>query len=623
MGLFDFASTVLTSYKADTKDQKRKIRELSGEERKLAKAQLDRIEKTNEGLDNQIEVLGKVAIGLGGVAAAWAVARKGLEDFQKESQLLKASAGANIDALQTAAGGLITELEALEFASAAMNGAFAISQEEMEDVVRGMTALRAQGNDFVDVQEKVRQAIVEGNVEPLKEFGVIIETTNETVDAHTAIINRMRTEYNKMGGDVSIAGDEVTIASNQLDDSMRRVSIVMGEVAVSLAPVISGLAGIVEQGLRLLGLNSQANEARALTNELAATFRGQTLLPVALAQVAALSLESARARGLSPTEQAKFSVSMQRALKQMTGADSPVAVVSARDMARMSGIILDGATQLATQATEVAVAEAASKAKASEQTRKQAAKLVDTMLSLGIAGAIEAGEAMATRGEVVEEAGPSGAIKFETSLGLGRGLKDTLGPAGEALVDKELLDRLGRFQQAEGLISRVFGTPEELDALALGMSALQDVTTAAFGAWIDGTMGVGEASKKAIGGVLKALAMQFFSLAVGETAKGVAALFLNPAAAANHFAAAGLFSTGAVVAGAAARELGQGGGPSGRPGARGAAAATGGVANVAVPSRNVFIVADDFADTRSRAARVRSLVEQADRFDRRNTVVRV
>ena len=66
---------------------------------------------------------------------------------------------------------------------------------------------------------------------------------------------------------------------------------------------------------------------------------------------------------------------------------------------------------------------------------------------------------------------------------------------------------------------------------------------------------IGEAFK----GVLQGLAQEATVSALMESAKGVAALFLNPAAASNHFAAAGIFGAAAVAAGGAAASIQTGG----------------------------------------------------------------
>ena len=67
---------------------------------------------------------------------------------------------------------------------------------------------------------------------------------------------------------------------------------------------------------------------------------------------------------------------------------------------------------------------------------------------------------------------------------------------------------------------------------------------------------MGESFKKGIASLLMGLGKQAGIEALMETAKGVAAAFLNPALSANHFKAAGIFGAAAVAAGTAGVALG-------------------------------------------------------------------
>ncbi len=73
----------------------------------------------------------------------------------------------------------------------------------------------------------------------------------------------------------------------------------------------------------------------------------------------------------------------------------------------------------------------------------------------------------------------------------------------------------------------------------------------------------GEGFKKAAGEVLKGLAIESGVRALMEGAKALAALFINPAAAAAHAKSAGIFTAAAVAARAGAGALGVGGGGGG------------------------------------------------------------
>ena len=74
------------------------------------------------------------------------------------------------------------------------------------------------------------------------------------------------------------------------------------------------------------------------------------------------------------------------------------------------------------------------------------------------------------------------------------------------------------------------------------------------------SLAFGESFSKSVGEILISLGRQASVQALMETAKGTAALFLNPAASGNHFAAAGLFTGAAIAAGVAGKAIGGGGG---------------------------------------------------------------
>lgn len=70
----------------------------------------------------------------------------------------------------------------------------------------------------------------------------------------------------------------------------------------------------------------------------------------------------------------------------------------------------------------------------------------------------------------------------------------------------------------------------------------------------------GESFKESMADIIGGLGQQAAVEALMETAKGTAALILNPAVASNHFTAAGIFAGAAVAAGSASAALGGGGG---------------------------------------------------------------
>lgn len=133
-----------------------------------------------------------------------------------------------------------------------------------------------------------------------------------------------------------------------------------------------------------------------------------------------------------------------------------------------------------------------------------------------------------------------------------------------AAAQSRMDEMMASFSAAQGeskvdsLMSRMFGAPTEIDAYATAFGALASASTAAFDAWTTGEASIGSAMKASLAAYLGATGKRMGIRALEETAEGVASAFWNPAAAAGHFAAAGLFAAGAVAAGYGAKALGSG-----------------------------------------------------------------
>jgi|TARA_Y100000289_G_scaffold23556_1_gene22963 hypothetical protein len=95
----------------------------------------------------------------------------------------------------------------------------------------------------------------------------------------------------------------------------------------------------------------------------------------------------------------------------------------------------------------------------------------------------------------------------------------------------------------------------------------------------------GESFKESVGNILISLGQQAAVQSLMETAKGTAALILNPAGASNHFLAAGLFAGAAASAGIAGKAMGGGGGGAVATTSTGAVSPTGTPQTATTPDR--------------------------------------
>lgn len=272
-------STVKLFYKVDTSEAKKKIRELSGEQKKQAKEALDGLEAQNSALDNQLKQLAKWGVAIGAAAAAWAALDAGFETYEKNSRLRAANVNTNLQGLQKATRGLVDDTRLLEFSAKAMNGTFALTQEQTELVLQGALALRkTMGVDLAEAMERVQQAVNEANGEALKPLGITIKETTGTAEAQQAIIRALSDEYGKLGGNVELATDNVTRARTDFANSVDSIKENLGKIAVALAPIVSALAKIVSLADRALGLGDGLSVTDGLDLERYGYREGQTLL---------------------------------------------------------------------------------------------------------------------------------------------------------------------------------------------------------------------------------------------------------------------------------------------------------------------------------------------------------
>jgi len=269
---FGAASNIIASFKADTKQYQREVKKL-GKSNKEAAATLqrtiDKNEKMNAGLDKQIAILGKVAIGVTAAIAAYKGLVATAEKYAETARMLGAAEGANIQRIQEASGGLLTRMEALHFAAAVQNSDFKLSQEEMELTARWMRELVRQGNDLEEVQREVTKSLVEGTVEGVKKFGTSIRDVNPGIEAHGALLQRVREDLQGVASDAPIAGEEIRKASVRWNDSVDRLSVSLGKAATMLTPVVEMVNEAVEGFLFLMGMEDEMTLAERVDKVLA------------------------------------------------------------------------------------------------------------------------------------------------------------------------------------------------------------------------------------------------------------------------------------------------------------------------------------------------------------------
>lgn len=185
MALGELASKVVVTYRADTTDIKAKIRELTGEERKLAQAQLDSAEKHNAGLEKQVKGLAKMTAGfevmkMAGIdlgaqfreltgttgqltaagfalGGAWGAAAGFVLDLANEHTTLFDS----MDVMTMAMPGMREELQRQELAFRAFQSSIADAADELQRI----TGRVVKKGDFIDVGKLLLRGGADGGAE--------------------------------------------------------------------------------------------------------------------------------------------------------------------------------------------------------------------------------------------------------------------------------------------------------------------------------------------------------------------------------------------------------------------------------------------------------------------------
>jgi hypothetical protein len=603
----DLVQTVLQVFKVDNRQAKAALKDLSDEEKKAAQDALDATEKKNRSLDSQIAKWGKVAAGVGLAVGAYKALTAAAERYSEVSVLETAAVGANIAKIQSSAGGLLTRYQSLTLAAAAQNTQWKLSQTQMEQVAKFMIVLRNRGHDLAEVQNEVTKAIVEGNVEGLKKFGVVIQDVKPGLQAHEALMARIAAENTKAGDNILRAGDDAKKAGVQWKDAIDKLVIALGRIAAALAPIVSKAATLIEATAWAFGLSGPADVGAAREDDARRDAQREHYRKV-------VDMYGYRFQGMEPGAIAQYGggrefLEARQILEQMDQFD----LVRAQARRRLQNIdqqavsflrpAFDRAGEILGWFTPPPV---------TAQPPKPGKARPEVVFGHEYAGGVA----------------PGGVARLRQGSSLPGALTDPYAAAdpGTRLYSSEHLfgkTGLGQYEvQAEPFDLEKVLRQNEL--LAGSFSNLQSASTAAFEAMISGSESFGAAFKKAMAGVLTAMAAEQFGIAIGSGVKAiVAAAGGDVKGAIGYGIAAGEAAAAAVALGGLARTLGGGGGGgagrAGLPaGARGSIGAAGGGGST---NRTTIIVTDYDMNPRAATRRMAKAMHRADREHGRSNVL--
>jgi hypothetical protein len=605
MGIFgDAVGSVVLKYKADIDDAKIKLRELTGEQKKQAAAAVQSVEdqvKAHERLASRI------AVGMAAIGGAIAIAIGSWRSYAEHSRLAAATSTVDMSKLRDASRGLMTDLELMQVAAVSANGKWKLTSDEMANVLGAARALELKGiMPLTEAATKLGDAVKKGEVDPLKELGIVYDEQLAKYDKRAAAMKALaelaaqsartsETEAEAMRRHATSAENYYNRAKNAVGQFTHETvagfviaADDLGKAWNSLGDAFSSdmtTRQLMELARIKMGLDETVNIAKAVIAEIAE----------ADAELTKLRNENQRRR--EEDEAYADYLREYRYKKQKEEAQDHL------DRHNREGKYAP---------------KKGGPGRDFELSFAEATQTTGFMSTAGLAGAF----GRLGRYAVGEEfgTGPLGGIVGAAANELSIFGDDFGGRYAEASAIKDILPK---DLPDQSLLERMLGPKTEIDGYRDAWTGLTDTVLAGYDAMVTGSESVGEAMKKALGGAIHATGRKMFVRGLEETAEGVAALIFNPAAAGQHFAAAGLFLAGSGVAAAAANALGAGGGAASGAGAGAGASASGvglggvGFGSTGSTTRNYYI-GDSFGSEtpRSQAARFRLIQKEADRYRR-------
>ena len=653
-GVFQQIATTVMTFKADTSDLKAKIKELTGLEKEAAQATLKSIEARNSGYESLAKKITQVN-------AVWATANKTLEiggallkSYEEDQRLSAATTNISISALRSSSQGLRSDLDLLKLAAAGNAATFKSNNEHLRNAAAAMVAFERAGFESTKATEKVREAILKGNIEPLKELGINLDAAKTKQEQFAQLQTVLAQKAKEAGEAHGGAGEAFKRAAVQYDNAMRDMKVALGELVAGLAPLLSALAKAVGLIADVVGAAGGAVstflDAGSLTRQIkignlvgagmptaGPDFGGRPVYHEAagmkigdLGQVfgyygdeysagkAAIKSHDAAGHGsqqallLQQMIQNDLSGEFDKLVRSgewsliMSGvprhlAPAAAAILKNRKKKKGGGDYNFGGTDLQdSDNASVAIAE------------YMGARQHDLSMQYSAAAASYGG------GDFGGGSYARGQAEYGGGLVGMEGAGDSL---SKLAADLQTAGRTSILEQILGPASELSTYQQGLQALGETFNSFGGAVASAYGAWITGAESASAAFKKSLAESMKSLATESVVRALSETAWGFGTLWSNPAESATHFKSAALHAAVAVTAGVAAKGAysagwGGGGASGGGGGAPSVIGSGGGGGRAVTDNRPIIVnVGDVFADESpgAKSGRVARAVRMATR----------
>lgn len=393
----------------------------------------------------------------------------------------------NLEAMEEASRGLVTETDLLTVANAALRSDFALQADQLDDVAKFMLVLRDRGAEQTDVVNQLSMALREANVDALEEFGVKVEATSGTMEAQEAIIKRIQEEVGKMSDDFQLAGEDVIKSQVSWKNATDDFKDAIADVVSAMGPLLGLMAELLSLAAKLVATVAETarDAARAavgadLAEELAPDFAriGRQLTTGNMATVEQRRAIRGNAKELNRQAQGQLNRAATAPIRQIEQEASQ----AVRDQ---FGEAVSGVATLLVDTAQGAVA-AATRGQSRRRGaggggfRLQAAELP----GVNVGDFNRAEEARLARlAEIDERVARDRQARDATFAGVlsapvpsERGL-----PSAMAEGSVRLVDDISKIQVETPLVQKVFGTPEDFSAAMIGLEGIRDT----FGGVID------------------------------------------------------------------------------------------------------------------------------------------
>lgn len=565
-------SKVVTSYEANVSGHQQQIELLRSHQQAFAAEVVKGLESQNKKLEDTISKWAKITVGIGTAVAAFKFAKVAVDEYHKSVELSDATVGVSLEGLRRAARGLKTDMELLAFAAKLNGGANKLNNEQLQIAIQAMEVYESRGFDAAEVTNTLTEALVKGEAEGLKKFGVALDQNLLKTDKSAAAMKALADDVKAAGVQTDAGADSVQRAAVQFSNATSDMKKSLGELSLAMTPVITGVAKLTAFVASGLGRFIGAAEAAVTTEQLIGEAN-------ALAYIRDIRAESGYLGNLGGLDDPRGGI-------QGFSSEAPNYFKLAENVGRM--------IELWNKKGGVVTF----KKKPGAKREIDAARLGE---AVDADAALILSQSLGSFASAPRVTGPGGGFGVDLSAALGKQSRT---------YDEVNHDR------TQNRLAEMFGPIEQFDVYQTAFAGLTGAVTSAMDAWITGSIGAGQAIKRFLAEMLRGEAISLAIQALKHGAFAVGSIAFNdPKGAISHGIAAGKFAAAAAAAGIGAKILGAGGGSTAGGGS--GAAPTNGAASTVSPTAGrtapvIIAYGDDFADdsARKRAQNARRLVNR-------------